>query len=432
MKINIFLVFLSLCLLSCGSESSSVESEAPESITPPNILLIITDDMGKDATPNYPEGTQKPHMPHLQNLINSGITFDNVWAYSVCSPTRAAILTGKYGYHTGVLEVEQDISLSEVSLHEYIDTQSPYDYDTALIGKWNLSNVVTDPNTMGIDYYSGILGGGVSSYTNWMNVTNGTRNNNTEYVTTQLTDTAINWINQREKPWFLWLAYNAPHTPFHLAPTELHQQGSLPIDAASIDSNPLPYYFSAIEAIDHEMGRLIESLPGGFENTLIIFLGDNGSPGAVVQTPYTRRRTKGSIYQGGINVPMIVAGNGVNHKGVREEALIHVTDIFSTIANATGVTTPNIYNSQSFYSLFSNTNDLPRTTVYTEKSSDNVISYTLRDAQFKLIVTADGSEELYDLVNDAYESTNLLNSTLTDKAAIALENLRTEAIRIRS
>ena len=76
-------MFLSLCLLSCGSESSSVESEAPESITPPNILLVITDDMGKDATPNYPEGTQKPHMPHLQNLINSGITFDNVWAYSV-------------------------------------------------------------------------------------------------------------------------------------------------------------------------------------------------------------------------------------------------------------------------------------------------------------------------------------------------------------
>lgn len=129
---------------------------------------------------------------------------------------------------------------------------------------------------------------------------------------------------------------------------------------------------------------------------------------------------------------MIVAGNRVNHKGVREEALIHVTDIFSTIANASGVTTPNIYNSQSFYSLFSNTNDSPRTTVYTEKSSDNVISYTLRDAQFKLIVTADGSEELYDKVNDAYESTNLLNSTLTEKAAIALENLRTEAIRIRS
>ena len=102
-----------------------------------------------------------------------------------------------------MLEVEQDISLSEVSLHEYIDTQSPYDYDTALIGKWHLSNIVTDPNTMGIDYYSGILGGGVSSYTNWMNVTNGNRNNNTEYVTTQLTDTAINWINQREKPLFL-------------------------------------------------------------------------------------------------------------------------------------------------------------------------------------------------------------------------------------
>ena len=108
-------------------------------------------------------------------------------------------------------------------------------YDTALIGKWHLSNTITDPNSMGVDYYSGIIGGGVSSYTNWNRVTNGERERVTTYTTTELSNQAVKWISQRSKPWFLWLAYNAPHTPFHLAPTNLHNQGNLSEDEAMIE-----------------------------------------------------------------------------------------------------------------------------------------------------------------------------------------------------
>lgn len=431
MSKNIYiLLFITILFFSCSKEESVIKTESPEA-NPPNILLVIADDLGKDATSNYTEGQEKPQMPTLQNLMTSGITFDNLWTYAVCSPTRASMITGKLGHYSGVLEVEQDISLNEETLHAFIKTQTSGSYDTALIGKWHLSNTTTDPNTMGVDYYSGVLGGGVSSYTNWKKVTNGMRSNNTTYTTTELSNDAIEWIGNRTKPWFLWLAYNAPHTPFHLAPNQLHNQGNLPTDVAAIDANPLPYYFSAIEALDHEMGRIIESIPNGLENTIVIFLGDNGTPGQVVQSPYRTRRAKGSIFQGGINNPMVVAGAGVTRKGVREDALIQSTDIFTTIAEMAGSGVTEKHDSKSFYSLLSNTDATKRTYAYAENADNGEVSYSVRNAQYKLIVDADGVELLYDLKNDAYETTNLLNNPSASTDEIRNELLQ-EAMRIRN
>jgi arylsulfatase A-like enzyme len=327
--------------------------------------------------------------------------------------------------------VEQDISLSEESLHDFVKSQSNGAYDTALIGKWHLSNNITDPNNMGIDYFSGIIGGGVSSYTNWKEVTNGSRTDNTSYTTTAFSSSAIDWISNREKPWFLWLAFNAPHTPFHLAPANLHQQGSLPSDDASIAANPLPYYFSAIEALDKELGRVIAAIPNGLENTIVIFLGDNGTPSQVIQTPYRLRRAKGSIHQGGINVPMVIAGAGVNRKGVRETALIQSTDLFTTIAQMAGAGITEKHNSKSFYSLLNNANAPTRAYAYAEKSLNGAVSYAVRDDEYKLIVEDDGTELLYNLSNDAYENTNLLNNPSGGVETIK-NTLLEEAARIRN
>ena len=93
------------------------------------MLLIITDDMGLDATPGYNIGTLKPNMPNLQNLANSGIKFNNVWSSPTCSPTRATILTGKYGYRTGVLEAGHNLSTQEISLQAYINNVPGYELD---------------------------------------------------------------------------------------------------------------------------------------------------------------------------------------------------------------------------------------------------------------------------------------------------------------
>ena len=181
-KYSSILLLISIIVLSCDKEKRP-DIEIINDPTQPNILFVIADDMGKDATPNYSEGQQKPQMPTLEKLASNGMTFDNVWTYPVCSPTRASVLTGKLGYYTEVLEVGQDISLSEESLHDFVKNQSKGAYDTALIGKWHLSKNISDPNSMGIDYFSGILGGGVSSYTNWKEVNNGVRTNSTTYTT---------------------------------------------------------------------------------------------------------------------------------------------------------------------------------------------------------------------------------------------------------
>lgn len=429
------LLFAIVLYVGCSSSVEETDDVIvdPDPVTSskPNILLVIADDLGKDATPNYTEGSIKPNMPVLQSLITSGITFDNLWSYPVCTPTRASILTGKYGFKTGVLEVGDVISTGETSLQEYIDTQTGNDYATAIIGKWHLSNTISDPTTMGIDYYAGILNGGVQSYTNWNLVENEQSGNATEYTTTKFVDLAVDWVEDQTKPWFLWLAFNAPHTPFHLAPTNLHTQGNLPADQGSIDANPTPYFMSAIEAMDSELGRFLNSLSTEERaNTLIIFIGDNGTPNQVAQTPYSAMRAKGSIYQGGVNVPMIVSGAGVNRFGVREPALVHTTDLFATIAKAAGVSVSQIQNSSSFYDLLSDSNADQRNYVYTERSN-NGVSYTIRDANYKLIVHENGNQEFYNLTIDAYESSNLIGTSLSAEAAAAKTALEAEAASIR-
>jgi len=433
-KIIFFFITISLLFLSCSSSTETGEiivDPDPVILSNPNILLIIGDDMGKDATPNYPEGIIKPTMPTLQSLISTGITFDNLWSYSVCTPTRASIITGKYGVTSGVLEVGDQISTAETSIQEYIDANTGNEYATAIVGKWHLSNNISDPQTMGIDYYAGLLNGGVQSYTNWNLVENGQSNVSTDYTTTKFTDLAIDWVDNQTKPWFLWLAYNAPHTPFHLAPTNLHTQGNLPTDQASIDANPTPYFLSAVEAMDSEIGRLLNSLtPAEIENTIIIFIGDNGTPGQVVQSPYNRLRAKGSIYQGGVNVPMVISGFGVNRIGERESALIHTADLFATIAKISGISIQEINNSISFYDLLSNSNANQREFVYTEKS-DNGISYTIRNSTYKLIKNSDGSEELYNIITDAYETNNLIGTILSNDASANKLALEIEADIIR-
>lgn len=406
----IFISLFVLLFFSCDNSTEIIDNIEEEikntQNTAPNILLIIADDMGLDATPGYDIGSIKPHMPTLQSLTNSGIKFTNLWSNPTCSPTRATILTGKYGFKTGVLAVNDVLSTSETSLQSYIDTNTNTPYNHAVIGKWHLSNNATHPNDMGINHFAGLIGGGVQSYWNWNLTTNGVTTNSTEYTTTQFTDLAINWITEQTNPWFLWLAYNAPHTPFHLPPNDLHSQGALPSDQASIDSNPLPYYMAALEALDSEMGRLINSMSQEEkDHTVIIFIGDNGTPNQVVQV-HPSTRAKGSVYQGGVNVPMIISGKNVTRINATEDALINTTDLFATIANIAGTSATEIHDSNSFKGLLTSTDNTDkRAYVYSENED-----FTIRNSTHKYIYFDDGSEALYHLSDNPLENPNLLNA----------------------
>ncbi|WP_143525161.1 sulfatase-like hydrolase/transferase [Labilibacter marinus] len=153
MKFFILLFTILLTFTGCKKETSIDDAlkdeENPTEL--PNILFIIADDMGIDACPGYTEGDRKPSMPHLESLASTGITFDKAWAYPVCSPTRASVLTGKYGSRTGILSVDNShISESETSIQRYLDLNTDSAYSHAVIGKWHLSklNQFSAPNDM--------------------------------------------------------------------------------------------------------------------------------------------------------------------------------------------------------------------------------------------------------------------------------------------
>jgi len=428
-KIQYLYFVLAVVLFSCSS-NEVVTDDLPLEASTPNILLILADDMGLDASLGYNIGTVKPTMPNLQKMIDEGITFDNVWSNPSCTPTRAGLLTGKYGFKTGITKVGDQLATSETSLHKYLDTHNT-GYSHAVIGKWHLSNDINHPADMGVDYYAGFLRGGVDSYYDWSFVENGVTSISNEYITTKLTNEAIDWVEDQTKPWFLWLAYNAPHVPFHLPPDALHSQGSLPNDEASINTNPLPYYMAALEAMDTEIGRLLDAMTEEERNnTIIIFVGDNGTPNQVAQE-YANRRAKGSIYQGGIQVPMVVSGESVTRINQKEDALINTTDLFATIAEIAGVDIKMISDSYSFKDLLSNENIEPRAYNFSELGYTTGFSdKAIRNSTHKYISFEDGSEAFYNLSVDFFEVSNLLNSNLSNADSAIKDELTAELTNI--
>lgn len=398
--------------------------------TNPNILLIIADDLGKDALSGYTEGNIKPNTPHLDSIRNSGITFSNFWVYPTCSPTRASIITGKYGYRTGVKWAGDELSANETILQNYINQQTGNAYATAIVGKWHLSDQTAgvNPETFGLDYYIGLIRGAVQDYFQWQITEDGSGSQSTEYTTTHFTNLAIDWINAQSKPWFMWLAYNAPHTPFHAPPAEMHSQGNLPEFATGAD--PIPYYMAAIEALDYQVGELLDALSEQEkQNTLILFIGDNGTPNQVAQSPYSSQKVKGTLYQGGINTPMFVAGSGVTRTGT-DNNLVTSTDLFATIAATAGVSVTEIHDSKSFTSLFTQ-NETIRDYQYAEMNDGTEEIWTISNGNYKLIIEGSGNEEFYNLENDPYENTNLLSSSLSTEEANAKADLEAELSRIR-
>lgn len=426
--IAVFVSIGMVLLVSCSTDEDVILPN--DTSTPPNILLIIADDMGLDACPGYDIGNLKPNMPNLQKMINEGVRFTNVWANPVCTPTRATLLTGKYGFRTNVQQVGDDISLTENTIQSYISDRSD-DYTHALIGKWHLSDNPSDPTSLGIDHYAGMLTGGVRAYDDWNYTHDGTTENSNEYITSQLSNLAIEWVNQQtNNPWFLWLAYTAPHTPFHLPPAALHTQSNLSGDINDIDSDPLSYYLAMIEAMDTEMGRVIQSIDDeDLDNTIIIFLGDNGTQNSTSQA-YPSRRSKGTIYQGGINVPMIISGAGVNRSGELDHSLINTTDLFGTIADIAVGYSDELLDSKSFKNQLSQAGLANREYVFAERGTDNnKPDQTIRNITHKYILFSNNDEALYDLIKDPFELTNLLSDAqlpLSSTDGRALELLKAE------
>jgi arylsulfatase A-like enzyme len=408
------------------SDSFDITVNAAMSSNKPNILFVITDDQGKDASAEYSLSTDLPNTPNFSVLANNGVIFDNLWVSPTCSPTRAALISGKYGHETNVLSPGDVLPVGEIILQSFLKNEpATSEYANAIIGKWHLGGGRTGANDYGVEHFAGITTGGVQDYFDWTLNVNGTNSNSTNYVTSELTDQAIDWVSQQTQPWFLWLSYNAPHSPFHLPPNDLHER-SLSGTQVDINANTRDYYLAAIEAMDTEFGRFWSNLtPTEQDNTLVIFIGDNGTPGQVIDPAIAQNGTKSSLLQGGVNTPMFISGPGVTRSGEREDSLITHTDFFPTIFELAGGTLSNYQDGQSFATLLTNAASSHRDYSYTNSAD----GWTIRNATHKLIEYSDGSQDLFDLVNDPEESTDLLN-TGGNHTAILTE-LEDEANRLR-
>lgn len=395
--------------------------------TPPNILLIIADDLGVDVSNGYHQGALMPTTPHLDSLRSVGLTFENVWSAPMCTPTRACIMSGKYGIKTGVLRAPGNLDTSHVSVFRQLDQLASQPYTQALVGKWHISRPVNPlhPQKHGIDYFMGVMESGVDDYYNWEKTQEGITHTVSSYVTSTFTDTSLAWIHRQEQPWFLWLAHVAPHGPNHLPPAGMY--------SLTGTGTNFRRYIAMIESLDFEIGRLLAGLSEAErEQTVVIYVGDNGTPGNFTQD-YPDGHGKSTLYQGGIRVPLLVAGKGVSRKGEREKALVQVSDLYATILELGGAEFPGgLFNSLSFAPLLSGSNGPTRPYNYSELADDQSGGWTLRNAQYKLIEFSDGSQEFYDLFTDSLEVNDLLPGGLNAELTAVKSELEAEATQIRS
>jgi arylsulfatase A-like enzyme len=405
-----------------------------------NVLLIVGDDLGLDAVRCY-GSSGAPPTPVMDALAATGVRFTRAYVNPACSPTRACISTGRYGFRTGVPTTigpgDPGLNADETILPVAFQGTA---FSTALVGKWNLGarfGLLT-PNQFGWPHFAGILDPAVQDYYLWVKVVDGQLVAVNRYATTEMVDDALLWINAQSGPWVLQLAFNAPHAPFHAPPAYLHTQNLAGLDPAV---TPRPFFDAMVQALDSEIGRLLASLPAStLANTNIIVVGDNGTDGAIALPPMNPMRVKGSLYDGGSHVPLIVHGPAVLQPGRTSSALVSGVDLMPTILDLCHVPPPasvgvHPLDGVSFVPLLQNSLPSVRDHVYVDMSSSySGGGYAIRDAVWELLRIQSQlpqHQEMYDYAADPLETTDLLTSPLSGAAAAACSRLSAILDRLR-
>lgn len=361
----------------------------------PNLLFILADDYGLDWAACY-GADDLPDTPTINALCARGLVFENAWANPVCSPTRATALTGRYAVRTGIGSVvgRNGLNAAEFTLPQALAEQG---YRSALIGKWHLGGEPDAPNTFGFDYFSGLFLGALPDYRAWTKVEDGVEVDEQRYATTAQVDDALAWLATQDGPWFLQMAFTAPHSPFHTPPADLYRT-PLPANPSTAQQ-----YQAMVEAMDTELQRLLAAVD--LDNTIVVFIGDNGTPRQVARGPVAPDRAKSTLYEGGIHVPMIIAGPGVSTG--RTAGLANVTDLWRTFAALAG-SDAQADDAVSLRPVFAEPTAEVRAYLRSDLfDADAGNGRTVRDATHKLIAFEDGAEALYNLSVDAWETAPL-------------------------
>ncbi|MCB9674750.1 MAG: sulfatase-like hydrolase/transferase [Alphaproteobacteria bacterium] len=395
-----------------------------------NILVVMTDDQGVDWMGAYGEGDART--PTLDRLASEGLLFRRAYAQPLCSPTRAALLTGRWAFRTGIgdiviTEVTEPTQLpdDELTIAEHLKANAA-GYHTRLLGKWHLGEMnisgFDQPNRQGFDYYSGTYVG-IWSYYDWLKTTNGIQVPSSGYVTTETTDDAVDAVQTMPEPWLLGVFYNAPHEPLDLPPDSMHTY-----EGVTEDDTPFVRMGPVVEALDGEISRILDALGPVEQHTTIVFLSDNGTPNHIMverELPYGGKST---VRETGARVPFVVKGPVVRNPGTETYAMVHAIDLFPTIAALAGVPDTPPVDGLSLRPVLDGEADTLHDHMLIERFGPNGGEpYTfwhrgLRDARYKLIRFAPDNESLYDLEGLEREGTPI-PTPYTGDALAAYERL---------
>jgi arylsulfatase A-like enzyme len=315
----------------------------------PNVLLIIADDMGYGDF-----GAMNPvvRTPNLDALMAQGTCLRQHYTASpICAPARAGLITGRYPHRTGAITQHEIHGLDRIALREVTmaDMYRHAGYATGLVGKWHNGTFDPrfEPNARGYNEFVGFCGGWSDYYDYELRVNDSRRRSDGRYMTEVLTDEAIAFVDRhRDEPFFLQLAYSAPHSPFQ-AP-----EGAAEPYLDQGFNRVVGTTYAMIELMDRGIGRLLQQLDNLrlTENTIVLFTSDNGP--AFFNPPYMLepgeattnerfncglRGAKAYVYEGGIRVPMIVRFPSRVPAGVWNDQLVHFVDWLPTLLAMTGV-----------------------------------------------------------------------------------------------
>jgi arylsulfatase A-like enzyme len=309
----------------------------------PNILIIVADDMGYADL--GVQGCKDIPTPNIDALASAGTRCTNGYVSGpYCSPTRAGLLTGRYQtrfgheFNPGAKGTDVGLPLSETTLADRLKAAG---YATGLVGKWHLGDDAKfHPQKRGFDEFFGFLGGAHSYFpAKGPDVIRGTSPaNEMEYLTDALGREAVAFIDRhKEKPFFLYLAFNAVHTPMHATPERLKK-------FEAIKDSTRRTYAAMLDAMDHAVGKVMEKLRAEKleSDTLIFFISDNGGPtmpGTTINGSINMplRGSKRTTLEGGIRVPFFVAWKGRLPAGKTYDKPVIQLDIHATALASAGV-----------------------------------------------------------------------------------------------
>ena len=408
-----------LNLFSCGTSNNK----------PPNVIVIISDDQGYADVGFH--GSNEIFTPNIDRIAKNGVVFSEGYvSYAVCSPSRAGLITGRYqnrfGYSRNILLAPNDslmgLPLSEQTLPDVLNN---VDYKTKAIGKWHLgAHKSLVPEKRGFDEFFGFLIGGHRYFPEDLTLNdltearrqmdgyitkiydNGKRINTKKYLTEELSDNAVKFIEDNsDNPFFLYLSYNAPHTPLQATTKDLERNKHINIEKRQT-------YAAMVSSMDDGIGLILDKLEQKniFENTIVFFFSDNGG---VEWYNFSDngplRGIKGDFFEGGIRVPFAMQWPNKIEPGTIYDKPIIALDIFATVASAAKAE-KYIKNEIDGVNLIpylsGNKPGSPHEYLYW-KNPDKDID-VIRDDRYKYL-RIKNDEYIFDLKNDISEKSNIID-----------------------